>query len=370
MLLQRIVALLIAIVTFFANCFGITSLNMVPYAELRTELDDSIPLLTGDHSEELLTNIDRGVRMEVYLTLGPGCAIPGTQEDAYDFLDTCIEKYAQEAPREAQVYIYLNEYFDHDLDEAAFTQLREYLEYVRSRDLGILLRFAYEPSPQSEYAPTQEQMLRHITQIKNWMRENETLIGDVVTALQLGFIGAWGEWGSSLQEYDRKQIANAICDMVPKNVYIQGRYMDVTAQMFGRSTFPRVGYHSDFMVGRPHPWNTAYDKYYAPYYWLFAATSAHRINDGEMPWVGATEEPDEYVDGQKFLQQCYEYHLSTFSIEHNYRDTHRDPPNEPVYNIARWQTEELTLRDAKKLRIPYFESWFQDEDGIYVRNHH
>lgn len=132
MLLQRIVALLIAIVTFFANCFGITSLNMVPYAELRTELDDSIPLLTGDHSEELLTNIDRGVRMEVYLTLGPGCAIPGTQEDAYDFLDTCIEKYAQEAPREAQVYIYLNEYFDHDLDEAAFTQLREYLEYVRS----------------------------------------------------------------------------------------------------------------------------------------------------------------------------------------------------------------------------------------------
>ena len=55
MLLQRIVALLIAIVTFFANCFGITSLNMVPYAELRTELDDSIPLLTGDHSEELLT---------------------------------------------------------------------------------------------------------------------------------------------------------------------------------------------------------------------------------------------------------------------------------------------------------------------------
>jgi len=366
-LLQRIVALLIAIVTFFANCFGITSLNMVPYAELRTELDDSIPLLTGDHSEELLTNIDRGVRMEVYLTLGPGCAIPGTQEDAYDFLDTCIEKYAQEAPREAQVYIYLNEYFDHDLDEAAFTQLREYLEYVRSRDLGILLRFAYEPSPQSEYAPTQEQMLRHITQIKNWMRENETLIGDVVTALQLGFIGAWGEWGSSLQEYDRKQIANAICDMVPKNVYIQGRYMDVTAQMFGRSTFPRVGYHSDFMVGRPHPWNTAYDKYYAPYYWLFAATSAHRINDGEMPWVGATEEPDEYVDGQKFLQQCYEYHLSTFSIEHNYRDTHRDPPNEPVYNIARWQTEELTLRDAKKLRIPYFESWFQDEDGNAIR---
>ena len=121
------------------------------------------------------------------------------------------------------------------------------------------------------------------------------------------------------------------------------------------------------MVGRPHPWNTAYDKYYAPYYWLFAATSAHRINDGEMPWVGATEEPDEYVDGQKFLQQCYEYHLSTFSIEHNYRDTHRDPPNEPVYNIARWQTEELTLRDAKKLRIPYFESWFQDEDGNAIR---
>ena len=69
---------------------------------------------------------------------------------------------------------------------------------------------------------------------------------------------------------------------------------------------------------------------------------------GEMPWVGATEEPDEYVDGQKFLQQCYEYHLSTFSIEHNYRDTHRAPPNEPVYNIARWQTEELNTQGCKK----------------------
>lgn len=365
MLIQRVFALLIAIVTFFANCFGITSMNMVPYAELRTELDESIPLLTGDRSGELLANIDRGFRMETYFTLGSQAAFDG--EDGYRYLDECLAKYEKESPREAQVYIYMTEYFDRDLDETAFSQLKAYLEYIRSKDLGILLRFAYERTQMSEYAPSQEQMLRHIAQLKEWMRQNEALIGDVVTALQIGFIGAWGEFGSSLQEYDRKQIANAICDMVPDSVYLQGRYMDVTAQMFGRRTYSRVGYHNDFMVGRAHPWNTAYDKYYAPYYWLFAATSAHRINDGEMPWAGATDEPNEYVDGQKFLQQCYEHHLTTLSIEHNYRDTDRNHPNEPVYNIARWQTEELTLQDAKKLRIPYFESWFQDENGNALR---
>lgn len=334
----------------------------VPKLALETPMDDTIPAMTAEHTGELNKNPDRGYRMEMYYTLGSGCSWPGGNDDGYKTMAEILGRFIEEDPHEIQTYIYLTEYYDRDLDDKAFDQLKEFFETLREKNLYSILRFAYEPDQNSDLAPTEEQLLRHTAQLKAWMSENETLLKDTVTVFQMGIIGAWGEWGGSNQKYDRKKVANAIADMVPKSIYINGRYTTVTKQVKGENA-DRVGYHNDFMVGRPHPWNTAYDKNYAPDYLTFAKKAPYQMNDGEMPWVSVTGEPDEYVDGKKFLQQCFEHRLATFSIEHNYKETAKVAKRPEDYNIARWKTEAFTEADAKELGLPYYSAWFQNEDG-------
>lgn len=355
----RIFSIILVVVLLFSGCAS--SAIKTPKLEMKTALDDSIPTMTAEYTNELHNNIDRGFRMEMYYTLGSGCSWPGNSDDGFAVMEEILARFKEENPHEIQTYIYLTEYINRDLDEKAFEQLEKFFLNLREKNLYSILRFSYETGGENE-APSQEQMLRHIEQLKNWIAENETLIKDTVTMFQMGFVGAWGEWGGSAVEYDRKVIANAIVDMIPKTMYINGRYTTVVKLIEGENA-ERVGYHNDFMIGRPHPWNTAYDKNYVPDYLTFAKKSPYRMNDGEMPWVSVTGEPNEYVDGKHFLQQCFEHHLATLSIEHNYKEIQKEAKNPSDYNIARWKTEELTESDAKELGIPYYPTWFQNEDG-------
>lgn len=355
-------ALALAVGAAFTGCRASTAIS-IPPVHMQTQIDASVPLLTGDNSEALLGNIDRGFRMETYYTLGSGRGWPETEGDGYADLETVLARFAQENPREIQVYIYLTEYSDKPLDQKAFDQLQKYLETLREKNLGVLLRFAYDPAQPYDASPTEEQMLSHIAQIKAWMREHSALIDDTVTAYQMGFIGAWGEWGGSKQKYDRKKIALAICDMVPEGTYLQGRYTSVTKLTKKAPNAGYVGFHNDFLVGRPHPWNTAGDKNTAPAYKAFAKAAPLRMNDGEMPWVGATQEPDEYVDGKTFIQQCFEHRFATLSIEHNYKETVDRAVTPAQYNIARWKTEKISADDLRALGCPYYDSWFTDASG-------
>lgn len=356
------IAVVLAMSAALTSCQASKTIEVEP-VRLETQLDASIPLLTGDNSAALLQNIDRGFRMEVYYTLGSGRAWPEDEGDGYASLNAVLARFTEEDPREIQVYIYLTEYYNKPLDDKAFEQLENYLSYLRGKQLGVLLRFAYDPAQPYENSPTEEQLLAHIAQIKDWMAAHRDLVNDTVTAYQMGFIGAWGEWGSSSQEYDRKKIALAICDMVPAGTYLQGRYLHVTNLTKNAPNADYVGFHNDFLVGRPHAWNTAGDKNYTPGYKAFAKAAPLRINDGEMPWVGATQEPDEQVDGKKFIKQCYEHHFATLSIEHNYKEIRNVEVRPDQYNIARWKTEPITAADLKELGCPYYDSWFTDASG-------
>lgn len=359
------IGLAFAIAVAFTSCKPSTQIE-VPEAQLQTQLDTSVPLLTGDNSEALLGNIDRGFRMETYYTLGSGRGWPETEGDGYKDLGAVFERYTEENPREIQVYIYLTEYYNKPLDQTAFEQLQRYLENLRDKNMGVLLRFAYDPAQPYDYSPTEEQLLSHIAQIKEWMQEHSELVDDTVTVYQMGIVGAWGEWGGSKQKYNRKKIALAICDMVPDGMYIQGRYMDVVNLTKKAPNAENVGFHNDFLVARPHPWNTAGDKNYTSDYKEFATATPLRMNDGEMPWVGATQEPDEYVDGKKFIQQCYEHHFATLSIEHNYKEIRSEETKEEHHNIARWKTEAITAEDLKSMGCPYYDSWFTNASGAPI----
>lgn len=354
----------LAISTLFGGCKTVSETIQVPaLVPMQTQIDGSIPLLSGDQSDALSQNIDRGFRMEVYYTLGSGKGWPEGESDGYQDLEAVFARYEEENPREIQVYIYLTEYYDKALDQKAFDQLEAYLSYLRERHMGVLLRFAYDPAQPYDFSPAEAQLLEHIGQLKEWITGHRALFDDTVTAYQMGIIGAWGEWGGSKQKYDRKKIALAICDMVPEGTYVQGRYTDVTKLTKKAPNADYVGFHNDFLVARPHPWNTAGDNNNASAYRAFAQAAPLRMNDGEMPWVGATQEPEEYVDGKEFIKQCFEHHLATLSIEHNYKEAVDRPVTPEQYNIARWKTEPITPADLTAMGCPYYESWFMDGQG-------
>lgn len=364
-------AALTSFALLFTACTGeeiVSESVKVPSDTLAAQPDSSIPVLTGDQAAQLRGNIDRGFRLETYYTLGSGEAWPGDGIDGYDYLNDMLAFYSEENVREIQVYIYLKEYYDKDLDRHALDQMKAYFEYIRSKGMSMVLRFAYESDQNSEFAPKQKQMLRHIEQLGEWIDQNIDLWYDTVTVFQIGMIGAWGEFGSSNVNYNRGKIVNAVCAMVPENTYIQGRYMVVT-QEADEIYAARVGYHNDFLVGRPHPWNTAGGNNDSEEYQVFEQANKYRLNDGEMPWAGGTQEPDEYVDGQKLIQQLYEHHLTTLSLEHNYREFIKGGKQpESYYNIRRYQSEMLSLDAVKALGVPYYDAYFMDADGNSIQH--
>lgn len=196
--------LLVSTMAFLlSGCSGesVITLNDLP----NVEIDNSIPIMTGDNNKLLLGNIDRGFRLETYYTLGSGRAWPvDAESDGYEMLYEEIEYYKEDMAREIQVYIYLTEYNNKPLDDLAFLQMQKYFETIRDLRMSMLLRFAYDYDQPSDISPTEDVMLGHFSQIKQFIRNNKELINDTVTAYQFGCIGAWGEWGGTKQKYNEK----------------------------------------------------------------------------------------------------------------------------------------------------------------------
>lgn len=359
--------LLAAILSFsLSACNKGTPATSIELPELRMDIqpDNSIPFMNASDEYAFKGNIDRGFRLETYYTLGSGEAWPYAGENGYEALEKELAYYADDQVSEIQVYIYLCYYNEKPLDNTAFDQMKKYFEYIRSKRMSMLLRFSYEYDQADLQGPTQKMLLHHLGQLKQFMKDNEALINDTVTAYQFGCIGAWGEWGATEHKYNEKKVLNAMLDMMPEGTYFQGRYMRVVNQTARNDKFSMVGYHNDYMVGRPHPWNTAADIYTAKDYKTMFANAPYRINDGEMPWGGRTGEPKEYVDGKNFIKQCMEHRLATLSITHNYKEKLTDTVG--PYNIERWKTDYITPADLEEMNCPYYTSWFTDGDGNNV----
>ncbi len=332
--------------------------------------DGSIKQLSGDKSEQLLSNIDRGFRLETYYTLGSGRAWPEDEgSDGYEMLEEELEFYKEDKAVEIQVYIYLTEYNKKPLDDLALNQMKDYFQFIRSLNMSMLLRFAYDYTQPTNSSPKQDIVLTHLEQIKQFNIRNEQLIKDTVTAYQFGIIGAWGEWGATSEKYNEKKILNAIIDAFPDGTYFQGRYMRVVNQTDKNLNSEYVGYHNDFLIGRPHPWNTAGDKYKSKDYKKFFNNAPYRLNDGEMPWGGYTEEPDEKVDGINFLKQMREHCMGTLSIKHNYKEDRKgmDGIVRNSHNIARWKNEFVTMKILNENKLPYYENWFKNSNGESIQ---
>lgn len=116
--MRKIIALcavcivLIAAVTM-TGCLGNKPYDSQATVNPRGAADDGIPTIAADQMSELLSNPDRGLRMETYITLGdPLWSYPTNNEDPYQRATDMIEKYRSDSPTLCQVYVYLTNYVD------------------------------------------------------------------------------------------------------------------------------------------------------------------------------------------------------------------------------------------------------------------
>lgn len=320
-----------------------------------------MPPVNFENAGFLLKNPNRGLRGETYITLGSNIrAYPGENKDPFKKAEKLIKKYENDSPVIFQVYVYLCDYASKLLDDLAFEQLKNFFEIFKKNGIRILLRFAY--STESQPDVPYETARTHLAQIGKWFKENDKLINNVLFCLQTGIIGYWGE-GHSYKNFKRRHIKDAIadvCRIAPDGIYNQVRTYAMLKKV-PLEYHTMVGIHDDYITSdTAHKWafvkSTQKKKYNE-----VINRARFTVNDGEMPWGRAylnDRKSNGHCDdfnGMQVLKQIQAYSLTTFSLEHNYRED-----DGKVYSMQKWKNELMSYADCVKAGISVNPDLFKD----------
>lgn len=159
---------------------------------------------------------------------------------------------------------YLEGFRSGSISASYLDNMRTDFERLRAAGLKAVVRFAYTSSMSQPYGDaTPERVLAHIAQLKPILAAN----ADVIATIQVGFIGAWGEWYytdyfgdegsvSSSQWSSRKAVVDALLGALPNGRTVQLRTPAFKQRFYGSSALSsseafantaraRVGHHND-----------------------------------------------------------------------------------------------------------------------------
>jgi hypothetical protein len=135
------------------------------------------------------------------------------------------------------------------------SKLDQGFQRVRAAGLKLVLRFTYSGNIGDADAP-KAIVLQHIAQLKPLLMAH----GDVLAALQAGFIGAWGEWHGSTHGNDndgvRREVVTALLDAIATSRMVQvrtpmfkqaltGPAPLAESEAFKPTPRARIGHHND-----------------------------------------------------------------------------------------------------------------------------
>ncbi len=355
-ILSLLVAIAVCTPIILAGCIS-NKYNIVKYPTVKNYFQHAVidNLKLSAQNINLLANQDRGFRGEVYYTLGTEKAYPGNNQNYIDCVNEQLELYSEDNINILQCYIYLTEYKNRDLDETAINQLKSYFEFLKSKNIRILLRFAYEYTSNENNAAKDKQILSHLDQIGEFVNNNKQLFNDVVYAMQFGLIGLWGEGhGDHYTNHNFKKLMTKLCEVIPEEIFIMVRTPEFLSQV-PKQYEKRFSVHDDFLVGMDHKWGMM--SWNDPQYKVLQNRNKYTIADGEMPWGRDTTVP--VIDSLNLVKQVADYGLTTLSVTHNYKEDFND--KNITYHLEKWKTEYLTQQQLERNTLPYLESMLVDK---------
>jgi hypothetical protein len=151
------------------------------------------------------------------------------------------------------------------ISQSALDQFQNQMNIVRNAGIKTVLRFVYNNSDNAvDAAPAR--LSAHLDQLAPYLSNNK----DVITVIQAGLIGSWGEWANSgnygvdgslsAQNWtDRKAVLDKLLQVVPAERMVQLRKPDfkrhyygttalASSEAFNGSAKARVGHHNDCFV--------------------------------------------------------------------------------------------------------------------------
>lgn len=157
----------------------------------------------------------------------------------------------------------VRDFRDKPFTEEYLASVRADFDAVRAAGMKILPRWSYCSRIGDDDAPI-DLVMTHIEQLAPILKEN----ADIIVAMNVGFIGAWGEMHSSThgltEPENMKKIVFALLNILPPERCVQVRYPRAKYMIFdGRTTpiplerafdgypFSRVGHHNDCFLASP-----------------------------------------------------------------------------------------------------------------------
>ncbi len=301
-----------------------------------------------------IANPERGWRFEILVGIEPG-------EKTWVRDNWPFPKYGRDGVTVTQAYCYLTRYCDADIPQSKLDALQADFDRARKEGVKFLLRFAYERNTNRLQGPYLPRILAHIAQLKEIVNRN----ADVIYCLQIGWVGAWGEFHSSKSGIEKNpeqfaQVVAATLDILPPNRSTMMRYMpareQALLQLNGHGE-DRIGFFNDGTLAGFIEGGTFVDypekmekKFWGDLLWgkygekgnyhydMVALVGRHAPIDGELFWSTSKIDP-QWETGLAAILRFKEHHYTTFSIVHG--NSELDKLTTPGA-IDRWKATPVT----------------------------
>lgn len=183
-----------------------------------------------------------------------------------------------------RLVVYMNNYRSKNISSDWLDALDTIVDSYRSDGYKVIVRFGYFRDDTSSDPDDFNQVLTHMDQLEDFFDTNQ----DVIHAVELGFIGKWGESHSSpyaTSEY-RNQVLEKALEIVPSPINILIRRPEYYEDYFGEGYFDhKIGYSNEdkARVGIYNDGMLASDSDYGTY-----TGFSYFVNDGRsgaLKWV-------------------------------------------------------------------------------------
>lgn len=249
--------------------------------------------------------------------------------------------------------IRLDAYRNSAIAQSYLDRIEQSFAHVRKSGLKVILRVAYNyPANEFDYLNAKDAPLavvkQHIAQLAPVIQRNR----DVITVMQAGFIGAWGEGHTSSSKLDtdagKKAVMTELLAKMPKDLEIQWRYPADAFKMRDAKIpgYWRIGLHNDCFMSSPTDVGTYSEtaSVRATERAKAAALSKYRFYAGET----CAAEPDAIrADCASILREGKQFHVSSLNRDY-YEQFIQSWKNSGCYNsVARSFGYRLKLVSAR-----------------------
>ncbi|WNG15056.1 DUF4832 domain-containing protein [Cystobacter fuscus] len=184
---------------------------------------------------------------------------------------------------------YLSEFKNSPISQAQLDRFQRQANIVRSAGLKMIVRFAYTSSESGDDAPL-SRVTAHLDQLAPYLSANS----DVISVVQTGLVGAWGEWYytqnfgntgnvSQTDWNNRKAVVDKLLSVLPASRMVQLRTPKFKRTMYGTTALSaaqayngsanaRIGHHNDCFLASADDFGT-YTNTSVEYPYLSAETN-------------------------------------------------------------------------------------------------